>query len=389
MSSWLPVSPVSGLLRFTPNPALHHRVHIRGTVTLAWPGRLLCIQDGVHGLCADTVQTTPLSPGELVDVIGFPIIGGFTPTLTHATYEGARVQQPVPVVAVTAEQALRGDLDARLVALEGQLIGQDESAGDPNIVLSSRKYVFSAILPSQPGALPMPEWKKGTTFKIVGICSLKPANDKAGKLEQGFAIPESFSVLLRSTADVVVIKSPSWWTPAHALAMLGVAAVLTLVVLTWVIVLRRRVQEQTHTIRLQLLEAAKLRTAAEDANRAKSQFLANMSHEIRTPMNGVVGMTDLPEPVGRGCATSARADRDFSGRLPLAAAASLRRGNQPGSGCPGARGTQTEGHGEHFRQPASDTNSNDVGDDGRRPGPCWRSIGAAQRSDERIGSSAG
>jgi signal transduction histidine kinase len=229
----------------------------------------------------------------LVDVIGFPMIGGFTPTLTHATYEGARVQQPVPVVAVTAEQALRGDLDARLVALEGQLIGRDESAGDPNIVLSSGKYVFSAILPSQPGALRMPEWKKGTTFKIVGICSLKPATDKADKLEQGFAIPESFSILLRSTADVVVIKSPSWWTPAHALAMLGVAALLTLVVLGWVIVLRRRVQKQTHTIRLQLLEAAKLRTVAEDANRAKSQFLANMSHEIRTPMNGVVGMTDL------------------------------------------------------------------------------------------------
>ena len=290
----LPVSPVSGLLRFTPDPpALHHRVHIRGTVTLAWPGRLLCIQDGAHGLCAQTDQTTPLSRGELVDVIGFPIIGAFTPTLTRATYEGAHVQQPVPAVAVTAGQALRGDLDARLVELEGQFIGRDESAGDPNIVLSSGKYVFSAILPAQPGALRMPEWKKGTTLKIIGICSLKATSDQDGTIGEGFSIPESFRILLRSTADVVVIKSPSWWTPAHALSMLGVAAVLTLVVLAWVIVLRRRVQEQTHTIRLQLLEAAKLRTAAEDANRAKSQFLANMSHEIRTPMNGVVGMTDL------------------------------------------------------------------------------------------------
>lgn len=40
-------------------------------------------------------------------------------------------------------------------------------------------------------------------------------------------------------------------------------------------------------------ELAAAVTAAEAANRAKSQFLANMSHEIRTPLNGVIGMTEL------------------------------------------------------------------------------------------------
>ncbi len=40
-------------------------------------------------------------------------------------------------------------------------------------------------------------------------------------------------------------------------------------------------------------ELERAKTAAEAANKAKSQFLANMSHEIRTPMNGVLGMTEL------------------------------------------------------------------------------------------------
>ena len=129
------------------------QVHIRGTVTLAWPGRLLCIQDGLHGLCAQTDQTTPLTPGELVDVIGFPIIGAFTPSLSRATYRAAGGRQPVSAVPVTADQALRGNHDAGLVELEGQLIGQDDSASDPTIVLSSENYVFSAVLPAQYGAV--------------------------------------------------------------------------------------------------------------------------------------------------------------------------------------------------------------------------------------------
>jgi signal transduction histidine kinase/ActR/RegA family two-component response regulator len=289
----LPVSPVSGLLRFNPDTASQHLVHIQGTVTLAWPGRLLCIQDGRRSLCAQTDQTTPVRPGEVAEVIGFPTIGAFTPSLTHARYESAGYRHPVRAEAVNAEQALRGDHDAELVELEGQLIGQDDSASDPTIVLASGNYVFSAVLPAQSTAQGLPPWKKGTIFKIVGICSVKDGTDRGGTNGEGFSIPASFRILLRTPQDVTVIKSPSWWTPAHAIAMLGVGTIFTLMVLTWVFVLRQRVQEQTDTIRQQLQEAAELRIAAEDANRAKSEFLANMSHEIRTPMNGVLGVTHL------------------------------------------------------------------------------------------------
>jgi len=40
-------------------------------------------------------------------------------------------------------------------------------------------------------------------------------------------------------------------------------------------------------------ELQRAKSAAEEANSAKSFFLANMSHEIRTPVNGVIGMTEL------------------------------------------------------------------------------------------------
>jgi signal transduction histidine kinase/CheY-like chemotaxis protein len=289
----LPVSPISSLLRFNPDTASQHLVHIQGTVTLAWPGRLLCIQDGPRSLCAQTEQTTPVRPGERAEAIGFPIPGAFTPSLTHARYEAAGYRQPVPAVAVNAEQALRGDHDAELVELEGQLIGQDDSASDPTIVLASGHYVFSAVLPEQSEAQSPPPWKKGTIFKIVGICSVKDGTDRAATNGEGFSIPASFRILLRTPQDVTVIKSPSWWTPIHAIAILGVGTIFTLLVLTWVFVLRQRVRKQTDTIRQQLQEAAGLRIAAEDANRAKSEFLANMSHEIRTPMNGVLGVMDL------------------------------------------------------------------------------------------------
>lgn len=66
------------------------------------------------------------------------------------------------------------------------------------------------------------------------------------------------------------------------------------------LVMQRTEQLQTTNQKLnkEVLNHAKARVVAEQANKAKSAFLATMSHEIRTPMNGVLGTASLLKESG-------------------------------------------------------------------------------------------
>lgn len=247
----LPLSPIQSLSRFGSMATLPRRVHVRGKATLSWPGSLLCVRDSNHGLCAHTVQTTPVKLGELIDLAGFAQVTDSVPSLTDAIFRKTATNavnvMPAMPTEVTAGQALNDNYGSELVTLQGQLIGRDLTTSNTTLILSSEGYVFSVELPKNRADTISREWRNGSKLAVTGICSVKIDAERSAK-EGGAAKRESFRILMRSSSDVAVLQKPSWWTPMHTVAVLAAVLTATLIVLCWVVVLSKQLKDQKKTI---------------------------------------------------------------------------------------------------------------------------------------------
>ena len=244
----LPIIPIDRLLRWDNVNAMLHRVHLRGRVTLQWPGSSLCIRDATRGICAQTLLDTHVALGDDVDLVGFVGVDNGTAVLTDAIFRSRNGSQPVVAETVTVEKALQGMHDSELIQIDGELIGKDLATTDTTLLLTSGTTVFTASLPKNLAGAEANDWKIGSRLRITGICFIQLDAQRSATGE-GMAVPKSFRVLMRSADDVAVLERPSWWTASHALVLLALVLTCTLVALVWVVVLRRRVEDQTILLR--------------------------------------------------------------------------------------------------------------------------------------------
>lgn len=247
-----PVTPVDSLMRWDHVALLNRRVHLRGAVTLFWPGSSLCLRDASGTICAQTKEQASLAVNEIADVAGFVGIQGETQILTDAVYRPVGKGAQAAPTPISAYDIVHGLHDSELIVIEGELISRDQTSSDTTLLLSNGNSLFTAVLPK---ALSNGDkWENGSRLRITGICSVsvdaKSSAVGAGNTEEeDYTAAKSFRVLMRSPADVVVLQKASWWTAPHALVLMALALAATLFVLAWVAVLSKRVEEQRNMLR--------------------------------------------------------------------------------------------------------------------------------------------
>jgi diguanylate cyclase (GGDEF)-like protein len=245
----LPLSSINSLSRFQPGRNSSRIVHLRGIVTLQWPGNIVCFQDETQALCVSSRDSTSLQTGQHIDVVGFPSVGGYRPTLYHSTIKpGAHGNAATPT-PISAQEALRGNYDGRLVQLEGQLVGYDLEAKDQTLLVSSGTLIFHVVIASgSEDTDHLASLRVGSILRVKGVCAVELDALKTSRGD-GTAVTTAFRILSQSPKDIAVLKTPSWWTPAHSLSAFGLSALIAIAVLGWVVVLRRRVYQQTRMLR--------------------------------------------------------------------------------------------------------------------------------------------
>ncbi len=235
-----PVQPIDSLLQFASGGLFGHRVRVRGVVTCVQP-REFWIRDETRGLCVRARDTRELAIGDLVDVLGFPGHGGYSPVLEDAVFRKLS-SGPAPTPIVLTNPAAAFDHDADLITLDGTLLGQESTQQGWAWLMQADGLSFRAVMPGRTELAPPKRVEPGSRVRLTGICNVLHETEGPSS---GLREPSGFQLLLRAPAHLAVLQPPAFWHGKRMLWVLtGAVVVLLLTIIGVAIAARLRLRDQ-------------------------------------------------------------------------------------------------------------------------------------------------
>lgn len=270
--------------------AVEKRVHVSGIVTLVHPARggfYLGSEQG--GLWVQTPQHPAVQHGDALDVTGFITGGAEGVWLEDGIHRIARRAVPFEPRVSTADEIAKGGDFGSLIQVDGQLIDQFDRPNHRLLYLAAEGHTFYARLAEGGDTTPPLAFENGSWLRLTGVCE-KP---------NGSATRESFSLLLRENADIVLVSTPPWLNAQRLRWLLGGVLALAVVAGAWVLLLRRQVVRQTRVIAHQLEQKTlsdERRRIARELHDTLEQQLAGVNIHLDTVAECA---PELPAPVSR------------------------------------------------------------------------------------------
>ncbi|MBN2684479.1 MAG: response regulator [Pontiellaceae bacterium] len=269
--------PLESLRKFGPLQAPYRWLRTSGVVTYVAGDRFI-LQSGTTGLEIFTSDSVAVSPGDAVEVVGFPGRQGNAVVLREALVREAAEEEAPRLEKLTEESALNPDLNNRLVQVDAYLEDAHQTKQGVLLHLRSGDVRFIGISNAKTSM----NFKKGSLLRCVGIFQLQQ-----DLLEQ----PESFKLFFRRPDDITLLQPPTFFTVKNMMIAIAAVSLGAIAALFWIYSLRKQVKEQTRLIREQMEHQVHLENELQKVAKLESLGLlaGGIAHDFNNLLTVMMG----------------------------------------------------------------------------------------------------